>query len=114
MINCQVTQYGKVKEDVGQMNGLVFCDNHGIERSNHMDTSVVEASLKEWHYDKFGIMNQHFRGKADQAGFSVFHEVRPAMMFSIATQGQDYRLSFGISFSWHSFSIWKNFQSHHP
>ena len=67
MINCQVTQYGKVKEDVVQMNGLVFCDNHGIERSNHMDTSVVEASLKEWHYDKFGIMNQHFRGKADQA-----------------------------------------------
>ena len=87
MINCQVTQYGKVKEDVVQMNGLVFCDNHGIERSNHMDTSVVEASLKEWHYDKFGIMNQHFRGKADQAGFSVFHEVRPAMLFSIATQG---------------------------
>ena len=69
------------------MDGLVFRDNHGIQCSNHVDTPVLEASLNEWHYDKFGIMRQHYSGKEDNADFRVMHEVRPALMFSIATNG---------------------------
>lgn len=87
MINCQITQYGKIKEEVVHTNGMVFRDNHGIEQSNHINTDLMEASLQEWHYDRFGIMNQHFRGKEEHTGFCVSHEVRPVMMFSIATQG---------------------------
>lgn len=87
MINCQITQDGKVREEIVHEGGMVFCDNHGIERSNHIDTRLMEASLREWHYDRFGIMSQHFRGKDGHAGFCVSHEVRPVMMFSIATQG---------------------------
>ena len=88
MINCKITQYGKVREEVVYEQGMAFCDNHGIERSNHIDTSLLEASLQEWHYDRFGIMSQHFRGIEAHAGFCVSHEVRPAMMFSIAMQGR--------------------------
>ena len=88
MINCQVTQHGKVKEEIVHENGMAFCDHHGIERSNHINTNLMEAALQEWHYDKFGIMTQHFRGKEDQTGFIVNHEVRPVMMFSLATQGR--------------------------
>ena len=88
MINCQITQYGKVMEEVVHENGMVFCDNHGIERSNHINTRLMEASLQEWHYDQFGIMSQHFRGREEHTGFCVNHEVRPAMMFSIAMQGR--------------------------
>ena len=88
MINCQITQYGKIKEEVIHKNGMVFCDNHGIERSNHINTNLIEASLQEWHYDKFGIMSQHFHGKEAQTGFCVNHDVHPVMMFSIATQGR--------------------------
>lgn len=87
MINCQIIQDGKIKDKVVQMSGLVFRDNHGIQRSNHIETSILEASLNEWHYDKFGIMRQHFHGKEDNTGFQVMHEVRPALMFSIATKG---------------------------
>ena len=87
MINCQIIQDGKIKDQVVQMSGLVFRDNHGIQRSNHIETSILEASLNEWHYDKFGIMRQHFHGKEDNTGFQVMHEVRPALMFSIATKG---------------------------
>lgn len=88
MINCQITQYGNVMEEIVHKNGMIFCDNHGIERSNHIDTRLMEASLQEWHYDRFGIMSQRFRGKEEHTGFCVNHEVRPAMMFSIATQGR--------------------------
>lgn len=88
MINCQVKQNGRVKEEIVQMDGLVFCDNHGMERSNHISTDLLETSLQEWHYDRFGIMSQHFSGKEDQTEFCVSHEVRPAIMFSIATQGE--------------------------
>lgn len=88
MINCQITQYGKVREEIVHENGMIFSDNHGMERSNYIDTRLVEASLQEWHYDRFGIMNQHFRGREEHAGFCVNHEVRPAMMFSIGMQGR--------------------------
>lgn len=88
MINCSITQYGNVREEIVHKNGMIFCDNHGIERSNHIDTRLMEASLQEWHYDRFGIMSQRFRGKEEHTGFCVNHEVRPAMMFSIATQGR--------------------------
>ena len=88
MINCQITQYGKIKEEIVHKNGMVFCDNHGIEQSNHINTNLLEASLQEWHYDKFGIMSQHFHGKETQTGFCVNHNVHPVMMFSIATQGK--------------------------
>ena len=87
MINCQIIQDGKIKDKVVQMSGLVFRDNHGIQRTNHIETSILEASLNEWHYDKFGIMRQHFHGKEDNTGFQVMHQVRPALMFSIATKG---------------------------
>lgn len=95
MINCQVTQYGKVKEEVEQMDGMVFCDNHGIERSNFINTHLMEAALQEWHYEKFGIMTQHFRGKEEQTGFCVEHEVKPVMMFSLTTNGTGIKNLFG-------------------
>ena len=69
------------------MNGLVFCDNHGVERSNSIRTPIVDAGLNEWHYDHFGIMHQHYRGKEDNSGFQVMHEVKPALMFTLATNG---------------------------
>ncbi len=87
MINCQITRDGKIEDEIKQ-DGLTFIDNHGMERSNLIDSVAVEASLKEWHYQKFGILNQHFRGKEDNSTFSVFHEVRPALMLSLATQGK--------------------------
>lgn len=65
----------------------MFCDNHGVERSNSINSSVVDAALNEWHYDKFGIMHQHYRGKENNSGFKVMHEVRPALMFTLALQG---------------------------
>ncbi len=87
MINCQITRDGKIEEEVRQ-DGLTFVDNHGMERSNHLDSVALEASLKEWHYQKFGIMNQHFRGKENGSALTVEHEVRPAMMLSLATRGE--------------------------
>ena len=87
MINCQITRDGKLEDEVRQ-DGLAFIDNHGMERSNHIDSVALEASLKEWHYQKFGILNQHFRGKENNSTFTVMHEVRPAMMLSLATQGK--------------------------
>lgn len=87
MINCQIKRDGKIEGEVKQ-NGLTFIDNQGMERSNHIDSVALEASLKEWHYQKFGILNQHFRGKENNTMFSVMHEVRPAMMLSIAVKGE--------------------------
>ncbi len=87
MINCQVIHDGKVKDQAIRNDGLVFCDNHGVERYNYMKTPVVDAALTEWHYDKFGIMRQHFHGKENNSGFKVMHEVRPALLFSLAMQG---------------------------
>ena len=87
MIKCQIIQDGKVKDQIVQMDGLVFCDNHGIERSNSVKTPIVDAGLNEWHYDRFGIMHQHYSGKENNSGFRVMHEVRPALMFTLATQG---------------------------
>ena len=87
MIKCQTIQDGKVKDQIVQMNGLVFCDNHGVERSNSIRTPIVDAELNEWHYDHFGIMHQHYRGKEDNSGFQVMHDVKPALMFTLATHG---------------------------
>ena len=87
MVECQIIQDGKIRDQVIQKNGLVFCDNHGVERSNSINSSVVDAALDEWHYDKFGIMHQHYRGKENNSGFKVMHEVRPALMFTLALQG---------------------------
>lgn len=87
MINCQITHEGKVTDRIHHAKGLLFADNHGVERYNHITSTTMEASLKEWHYDRFGIMNQHFQGKADNTQFTVLHEVRPAMMLSIALCG---------------------------
>lgn len=87
MIKCQIIQDGKVKDQIVQMDGLVFCDNHGVERSNSIRTPIVDAELNEWHYDHFGIMHQHYRGKENNSGFQAMHEVKPALMFTLATQG---------------------------
>ena len=87
MVECQIIQDGKIRDQVIQKNGLVFCDNHGVERSNSINSSVVDAALNEWHYDKFGIMHQHYRGKENNSGFKVMHEVRPALMFTLALRG---------------------------
>ena len=59
MIKCQIIQDGKVKDQIVQMNGLVFCDNHGVERSNSIRTPIVDAGLNEWHYDHFGAHVQN-------------------------------------------------------
>ena len=47
MIKCQIIQDGKVKDQIVQMNGLVFCDNHGVERSNSIRTPIVDAGLND-------------------------------------------------------------------
>lgn len=47
MIKCQIIQDGKVKDQIVQMNGLVFCDNHGVERSNSIRTPIVDARLND-------------------------------------------------------------------
>lgn len=86
MIHCQITKDGKIEEDVKQ-EGLLFQDNHGIELSNHICSPTLESSLKEWHYKDFGIMNQHYHGKEDHTSLIVMHDVQPAMMFSLATNG---------------------------
>lgn len=87
MVNCQIIQNGNVIEKIEQRDGLEFRDNHGAARHNCVNTPVVDATLDEWHYDTFGIMHQHFHGKADNSGFKVTHDVRPALMFTIATSG---------------------------
>ena len=46
MIKRQIIQDGKVKDQIVQMNGLVFCDNHGVERSNSIRTPIVDAGLR--------------------------------------------------------------------
>ena len=94
MINCQIKRDGKIEENVTQ-NGLAFYDNHGMERSNHLDSDTMEVSLKEWHYQKFGIMNQHYMGKANNSVFIAQHEVRPALMFSMPTQGSAMKTVYG-------------------
>ncbi len=86
MINCQIKRDGKTEGNVMQ-DGLSFCDSHGMERSNHIDSDAMEVSLKEWHYRKFGIMNQHYLGKENNTQFIAQHEVRPALMFSMPTRG---------------------------
>lgn len=87
MIKCQIIQNGKKTDEIYQKDGLEFYENHGMERSNSIRTSVVDARLDEWHYEDFGIMHQHYRGKEDNSGFRVMHEVRPALMFTLATKG---------------------------
>ncbi len=94
MINCQITRDGKIEDEVRQ-NGLTFIDNHGMERSNHLDSVALEVSLKEWHYQKFGIMNQHYLGKENNVQFIARHEVRPALMFSMTTQGSATKAVYG-------------------
>lgn len=86
MVDCQIIKDGKVEGEVRQ-NGLTFIDNHGMERSNHIESDAMEVSLKEWHYQKFGIMNQHYLGKANNTKFIAQHEVRPALLFSMPTFG---------------------------
>lgn len=74
-------------DQIEQRAGLEFCDNHGVGRHSRIHTPVVDASLDEWHFDKFGIMRQHFHGKENGSGLRVTHDVRPALMFTIATNG---------------------------
>ncbi len=62
-------------------NGLTFIDNHGIRRSNHIESDALEVLFKEWHYQKFGIMNQHYLGKANNAKFIAQHEVNQPCSF---------------------------------
>ena len=94
MIDCQIIRDGKVEGEVRQ-NGLTFIDNHGMERSNHIESDAMEVSLKEWHYQKFGIMNQHYLGKANNAKFIAQHEVRPALLFSMPTLGGSMKEVYG-------------------
>jgi AraC-like DNA-binding protein len=94
MINCQIKRDGKVEENITQ-NGLVFYDNHGVERSNHIYSDVMEVSLKEWHYQKFGIMNQHYLGKENNSQFVALHEVRPALLFSMPIYGSAVKSVYG-------------------
>ena len=94
MINCQIKRDGKIEGEVRQ-NGLTFFDQHGMERSNHIDSDAMEVSLKEWHYQKFGIMNQHYLGKANNTQFIARHEVRPALLFSMPTLGGSMKEVYG-------------------
>lgn len=94
MVDCQIIKDGKVEGEVRQ-NGLTFIDNHGMERSNHIESDALEVSLKEWHYQKFGIMNQHYLGKANNAKFIAQHEVRPALLFSMPTLGGSMKEVYG-------------------
>lgn len=94
MVDCQIIRDGKVEGEVRQ-NGLTFIDNHGMERSNHIESDAMEVSLKEWHYQKFGIMNQHYLGKANNATFIAQHEVRPALLFSMPTLGGSMKEVYG-------------------
>ena len=94
MVDCQIIKEGKVEGEVRQ-NGLTFIDNHGMERSNHIESDAMEVSLKEWHYQKFGIMNQHYLGKANNAKFIAQHEVRPALLFSMPTFGSSMKEVYG-------------------
>lgn len=87
MINCQVLQDGKMRDALVQPQGLMFRDNHGVERCHSYNSELIDASLDEWHYDRFGIICQHFRGKQDNVRFDIAHEVMPALMFSVATEG---------------------------
>lgn len=80
MIKCQIIQNGKKTDEIYQKDGLEFYDNHGMERSNSIRTSVVDARLDEWHYEDFGIMHQHYRGKEDNSGFRVMHEVQEIIL----------------------------------
>lgn len=97
MISCEILQDGKIKERVEESTGMVFADNNGIECVNAVCTPLIEASLKEYHYDKFGIMRQHYLGHENASGFRVRHEVRPAMMFSVAMSGHDVACAYGNS-----------------
>ena len=94
MVDCQIIKDGKVEGEVRQ-NGLTFIDNHGMERSNHIESDALEVSLKEWHYQKFGIMNQHYFGKANNSKFIAQHEVRPALLFSMPTLGGSMKEVYG-------------------
>lgn len=94
MINCQIKRDGKIEENVTQ-DGLTFYDCHGMERSNHIDSDAMEVSLKEWHYQKFGIMNQHYLGKENNIQFVAQHEVRPALLFSMTTFGEGMKEIYG-------------------
>ena len=94
MIDCQIIRDGKIEGEV-RTNGLIFIDNHGMERSNHIESNAMEVSLKEWHYRKFGIMNQHYFGKANNTKFIAQHEVRPALLFSMPTFGGSMKEVYG-------------------
>ena len=94
MIDCQIIRDGKIEGEV-RTNGLTFIDNHGMERSNHIESNAMEVSLKEWHYRKFGIMNQHYFGKANNTKFIAQHEVRPALLFSMPTFGSSMKEVYG-------------------
>ncbi len=94
MVNCQITRSGKIEENVTQ-NGLTFFDNNGQERCNHIESDAMEVSLREWHYQKFGVMNQHYLGKENNVQFTALHEVRPALLFSLTTRGGSMKEIYG-------------------
>lgn len=87
--------------------GLTFLDNHGMERSNHIESAALEVSLQEWHYQKFGIMNQHYLGKENNIQFIARHEVRPALMFSMTTLGGSMKEVYGKQGGASKEMVWK-------
>lgn len=106
MINCQITRDGKTERNVTQ-DGLTFLDNHGMERSNRIESDALEVSLQEWHYQKFGIMNQHYLGKKNNIQFIARHEVRPALMFSMTTLGGSMKEVYGKQGGASKEMVWK-------
>ena len=45
MIDCQIIKDGKIEGEVRQ-NGLTFIDNHGMERSNHIESDAMDVDRK--------------------------------------------------------------------
>lgn len=87
MIECEVAQGGSVIAHIVQADGLEFRDAYGMERANSINSSMIDAAMREWHYDIFGVIRQHFCGRANDVRFGVSHDVRPAVMLSLATGG---------------------------
>ena len=78
MVECQIIQDGKIRDQVIQKNGLVFCDNHGVERSNSINL-IVSA-------DK--IVARKFSGNISEYG-EEFSIISPFPLFLLLLYCQD-------------------------
>lgn len=87
MMQCEISHFGKRITRQPDMDGLEFRDRHGAVHTNRMTSGVFKGMLQECHYANFGVMNQHFAGYG-HSSFTVEHEVRPALLFSVCTRGQ--------------------------